>query len=82
MSRRLIHEYNIEVNFDSDDDKINLDLKNDDYIYCFNKEHKKLALNFIKTLKNEYQIKNVLSCLFDNNWDNKKALKDLKKRKS
>ena len=81
MSRRLIYEYNIEVNFDSDDDKLNIDLKNDDYIFCFNKEHKRLALNLMKSTNSEYPIKNVFRCLYDNNWDQKKAIKDLKKRK-
>ena len=81
MSRRLIYEYFIEVNFDSDDDKLNIDLKNDDYIFCFNKEHKRLALNLMKSTNSEYPIKNVFRCLYDNNWDQKKATKDLKKRK-
>ena len=81
MSRRLIYEYFIEVNFDSDDDKLNIDLKNDDYIFCFNKEHKRLALNLMKSTNSEYPIKNVFRCLYDNNWDQKKAIKDLKKRK-
>jgi hypothetical protein len=78
MSRRLIYEYFIEVNFDSDDDKLNIDLKNDDYIFCFNKEHKRLALNLMKSTNSEYPIKNVFRCLYDNNWDQKKAIKDLK----
>ena len=80
-SRRLMHEYNIEVNFDTDDDKLNLELKNDDYIFCFNKEHKKLAQKVMKLTNNEYKVSNVLSCLFDNNWDHTKATKALKKKK-
>jgi hypothetical protein len=36
-SRRLLYEFNIEVNFDSEDDKLNMELKNDESIYCFNK---------------------------------------------
>ena len=81
MSRRLIYEYNIEVNFDSDDDKINLDLKNDDYIFCFTKEHKRAALNLLKTTNNEYKIKDIFNCLFENNWDQNRAIKALKKKK-
>jgi hypothetical protein len=80
-SRRLMHEYNIEVNFDTDDDKLNLELKNDDYIFCFNKDHKKLAQKVMKLTNNEYKVSNVLSCLFDNNWDHTKATKALKKKK-
>ena len=79
-SRRLSIEYNIEVNFDSDDDKINLELKNDDDIFCFNKEHKNIALSVLKSTKNEYPIKNIMSCLFENNWDQGKAVKGLKKK--
>lgn len=80
-SRRLSHEYCIEVNFDADDDKINMELKNDEDIYCFNKEHKRLALNILKNSKNEFKIKNIFSCLLENNWDQNKAIKALKKKK-
>ena len=79
-SRRLCHEYKIEVNFDEEDDKINVELKNDDYIYCFTKEHKTIAANFLKT-NSEYKIKNILSSLFEHNWDKSKALKSLKRKK-
>ena len=80
-SRRLSYEYCIEVNFDADDDKINMELKNDEDIYCFTKEHKRIALNLMKNTKNEFKIKNIFSCLFDNNWDQNKAIKALKKKK-
>ena len=80
-SRRLIYEYNIEVNYDSEDDKINMELKNDESIYCFNKEHKRIALNLLKSSGNQYKIKNIMNCLFENNWDSNKALKALKKKK-
>lgn len=79
-SRRLSIELNIEVNYDSDDDKLNLDLKNDEDIYCFSKEHKKMVLSLMKSTNNEFTIKNVLSCLFENNWDSIKAQKQLKKK--
>lgn len=79
-SRRLSYEYIIEVNFDTEDDKLNMELKNNDYIFCFNKEHKKLALKLLKLCNNEYKIQNIFSCLFDNNWDHKQALKALKKK--
>ena len=78
-SRRLIIEYKIEVNFDSEDDKLNMELKNDESIYCFNKEHKRTALKLMKSTGGQYKIKNILKCLFDNNWDSNKALKALKK---
>jgi hypothetical protein len=81
MSRRLIYEYFIEVNFDSDDDKLNIDLKNDDYIFCFTKEHKRAALNLLKTTNNEYKIKDIFNFLFENNWDQNRAMKALKKKK-
>ena len=80
-SRRLIYEYNIEVNYDSEDDKLNMELKNDESIYCFNKEHKRIALNLLKSSGNQYKIKNIMNCLFENNWDSNKALKALKKNK-
>ena len=80
-SRRLIYEYTIEVNYDSEDDKLNMELKNDESIYCFNKEHKRIALNLLKSSGNQYKIKNIFNCLFENNWDNNKALKSLKKKK-
>ena len=80
-SRRLIYEYNIEVNYDSEDDKLNMELKNDESIYCFNKEHKRIALNLLKSSGNQYKIKNIMICLFENNWDSNKALKALKKKK-
>ena len=80
-SRRLIYEYNIEVNYDSEDDKLNMELKNDESIYCFNKEHKRIALNLLKSSGNQYKIKNIMICLFENNWDSNKALKALKKNK-
>ena len=80
-SRRLIYEYVIEVNYDSEDDKLNMELKNDESIYCFNKEHKRIALKLMKSSGNIYKIKNILNCLFENNWDSNKALKALKKRK-
>ena len=80
-SRRLIYEYNIEVNYDSEDDKLNMELKNDESIYCFNKEHKRIALNLLKSSGNQYKIKNIMNCLFENNWDSNKALKALKKKK-
>ena len=80
-SRRLSYEYNIEVNFDSEDDKINMELKNDDVIYCFNKDHKKLALKFMKLHNCEYKVNNIFSSLFENNWDHTRALKALKKKK-
>ena len=80
-SRRLIYEYNIEVNYDSEDDKLNMELKNDENIYCFNKEHKRIALNLLKSSGNQYKIKNIMNCLFENNWDSNKALKALKKNK-
>lgn len=81
MSSRLSHEYKIEVNFDTDDDKINLDLKNDDYIFCFNKEHKRKALKLLKETNNEYKIRDIFKSLFENNWDQNKAIKALKKKK-
>ena len=80
-SRRLIYEYNIEVNYDSEDDKLNMELKNDESIYCFNKEHKRIALDLLKSSGNQYKIKNIINCLFENNWDSNKALKALKKKK-
>ena len=80
-SRRLSCEYCIEVNFDTDDDKINMELKNDEDIYCFTKEHKRIALNLMKNTKNEFKIKNIFSCLFENNWDQNRAIKALKKKK-
>ena len=80
-SRRLIYEYNIEVNYDSEDDKLNMELKNDDSIYCFNKEHKRIGLQLMKSSENQYKIKNIMNCLFENNWDSNKALKALKKNK-
>ena len=80
-SRRLSYEYTIEINFDADDDKINMELKNDDAIFCFNKEHKKIALEVMKSTNNAYKIKNVFRCLFENNWDQNKAIKSLKKMK-
>ena len=80
-SRRLIIEYNIEVNFDSEDDKLNMELKNDDSIYCFNKEHKRIGLQLMKSSENQYKIKDIFNSLFVNNWDNNKALKALKKKK-
>ena len=80
-SRRLIYEYNIEVNYDSEDDKLNMELQNDENIYCFNKEHKRIALNLLKSSGNQYKIKNIMNCLFENNWDSNKALKALKKKK-
>ena len=78
-SRRLSYEYTIEINFDADDDKINMELKNDDSIFCFNKEHKKIALEVMKSTNNAYKIKNVFRCLFENNWEQNKAIKSLKK---
>ena len=80
-SRRLMHEYIIDVNFDSEDDKLNMELKNDDSIFCFNKEHKRIALQLYKSSGKEYKIKNIINCLFENNWDSHKALKALKKKK-
>ena len=80
-SRRLLYEFNIEINFDSEDDKLNMELKNDESIYCFNKEHKRIALNLLKSSGNQYEIKNIFNCLFENNWDTHKALKALKKNK-
>ena len=80
-SRRLSYEYKIEINFDADDDKINMELKNDDSIFCFNKEHKKIALEVMKSTNNAYKIKNVFRCLFENNWEQNKAIKSLKKMK-
>ena len=80
-SRRLIYEYIIEVNYDSEDDKLNMELKNDESIYCFNKEHKRIALDLLKSSGNQYKIKNIINCLFENNWDSNKALKALKKKK-
>jgi hypothetical protein len=80
-SRRLSYEYTIEINFDADDDKINMELKNDDAIFCFNKEHKKMALEVMKSTNNAYKIKNVFRCLFENNWDQNKTIKSLKKIK-
>jgi hypothetical protein len=80
-SRRLVIEYNIEVNFDSEDDKLNMELKNDDSIYCFNKEHKRIGLQLMKSSENQYKIKDIFNSLFVNNWDNNKALKALKKKK-
>ena len=80
-SRRLLYEYNIEVNFDSDDDRINAELKNDEEIFCFNKEHKKIGLNVLKSTNKEFKIKNIFRALFENNWDQQKAIKSLKKRK-
>ena len=79
-SRRLCYEYNIEVNFDSEDDKLNMELKNDDCIFCFNKTHKRKALELFKSTGNIYKIKDVFNCLFDNNWDTNKATKALKKK--
>ena len=80
-SRRLSYEYTIEINFDADDDKINMELKNDDAIFCFSKEHKKIALELMKSTNNAYNIKNVFRCLFENNWEQSKAIKSLKKMK-
>ena len=80
-SRRLVYEYIIEVNFDSEDDKLNMELKNDESIYCFNKEHKRMALELYKSTDKQYKIKNIINCLFENNWDKNKALKALKKKK-
>ena len=80
-SRRLSYEYTIEINFDADDDKINMELKNDDSIFCFSKEHKKAALELIKSTNNAYKIKNVFRCLLENNWEQNKAIKSLKKMK-
>ena len=80
-SRRLSYEYTIEINFDADDDKINMELKNDDAIFCFSKEHKKIALDLMKSTNNAYKIKNVFKCLFENNWEQNKAIKYLKKMK-
>ena len=78
-SRRLCYEYNIEVNFDAEDDKLNVELKNDDYIYCFTNEHKTMAAKIFKE-HSEYKVKNILMSLFDHNWDKSKALKSLKKK--
>ena len=58
-----------------------MELKNDEDIYCFSKEHKRMALNLMKNSKNEFKIKNIFSCLFENNWDQNKAIKALKKKK-
>ena len=80
-SRRLSYEYTIEINFDADDDKINMELKNDDAIFCFSKEHKKIALELMKSTNNAHNIKNVFRCLFENNWEQSKAIKSLKKMK-
>ena len=80
-SRRLSYEYTIEINFDADDDKINMELKNDDSIFCFSKEHKKAALELMKSTNNVYKIKNVFRCLLENNWEQNKAIKSLKKIK-
>ena len=80
-SRRLSYEYTIEINFDADDDKINVELKNDDAIFCFSKEHKKMALELMKSTNNAYKIKNIFRCLVENNWDKNKAIKSLKKMK-
>jgi hypothetical protein len=79
-SRRLSYEYIIEINFDADDDKINMELKNDDSIFCFSKEHKKIALDLMKSTNNAYKIKNVFKCLFENNWEKNKAIKSLKNK--
>ena len=80
-SRRLLIKYNIEVNFDAEDDKINMELKNDEEIYCYSKEHKKLALEIMNSTNNEYKVKNVFRSLFENNWDKNNAIKALKKMK-
>ena len=58
-----------------------MELKNDESIYCFNKEHKKIALNLLKSSGNQYKIKNIFKYLFENNWDSNKALKALEKNK-
>ena len=77
-SRRLSYEYKIDIGYDDEDDRLNLSFKNDENIYCFTKEHKRIALGFIK--KNpSFKIKNIFRCLFENNWDENKALKALQK---
>ena len=80
-SRRLIYEYNIEVNFDTEDDTLNMELKNDEFVYCFSKEHKKLASKFKKSYNIENKTKNVITALFENNWDHQKTLKYINKKK-
>ena len=80
-SRRLIYEYNIEVNFDTEDDKLNMELKNDEYVFCYNKEHKRLASNFKKLYSIDNKTKNIITCLYENKWDHQQTLKSLNKRK-
>ena len=80
-SRRLMYEYNIEVNFDTEDDTLNMELKNDEFVYCYNKEHKKLAVKFKKLYNIDNKVKNIITCLFENNWDHQKTLKYINKKK-
>ena len=79
-SSRLIYEYNIEVNYDFEEDKVNMSLKNDECIFCFDKNHKNIILQVMKDTVNIYNINNVVKCLMENKWNAERAIKELKKR--
>ena len=71
-----------EINEDWDEEEININLEYNEYGILYSKEHKKIALEILKTkgkqLWNKEFIKNVFSTVVKCNWDKNAAINKLK----
>ena len=69
---------NIEINNDTSEEDINLNLNYNEMIILYNKEHKKLLLSLMENELKGYNIEEIVEVLVKYNWNKEKFLKELK----
>ena len=74
-----------EINGDVQEEEMNKNLKYNENVILFNKEHKHLALNILNEIgdnnRNENHINEVFYILINSNWDKNKAINKIKSLK-
>ena len=72
---------NIEINNDTSEEDLNLNLNYNEMIILYNKEHKKLLLSLTENELQGYNIEEIAEILVKYNWNKEKFLKDLRIKK-
>ena len=72
---------NIEINNDTSEEDLNLNLNYNEMIILYNKEHKKLLLSLMENELKGYNIEEIVEVLVKYNWNKEKFLKDLQLKK-
>ena len=74
-----------EINEDWDEEQLNISFENNEYAILYNKEHKQMALEILKSYGNKIWnkdfVKNVFDILVKNNWDKNTSINLIKNMK-